>query len=89
MPLLQGLVSRDVEANAWIGLIAPAKTADSAIISIHRDVTEVLRDPDIRNKLHTQYMESLGTSPDEFKMHIETEMQRWTPVIRASNVKIN
>jgi tripartite-type tricarboxylate transporter receptor subunit TctC len=79
----------DVEANAWIGLIAPARTPEPLITGIHREANDALRDPAIIEKLRTQYMQPLGTTPKEFKMHIDAEMQRWAPVIRAGNIKIN
>ena len=41
----------DVEANAWNGLIAPAKTPDAVIAAIAREVNEALRDGAIREKL--------------------------------------
>jgi hypothetical protein len=34
-------------------------------------------------------MEPLGTSPAEFKAHVDAEMRRWTPVIKARAIKIN
>jgi tripartite-type tricarboxylate transporter receptor subunit TctC len=34
-------------------------------------------------------MEPLGTSPAEFKAHVDAEMKRWTPVIKAREIKIN
>jgi len=79
----------DVEANAWIGLIAPIKTPEPVISAIHREVTEALRDRAIGEKLRALYMEPLSTSPSEFKAHVEAEMKRWTPVIKAREIKIN
>jgi tripartite-type tricarboxylate transporter receptor subunit TctC len=79
----------DVEANAWNGLIAPAKTPEAEIAAIQREVAEALRDPTVRQKMQAQFMEPLGTTPAEFKAQIEAEMRRWTPVIRARNIKIN
>lgn len=77
----------DVEANAWNGLIAPAKTP--MVAAMARAVNDALRDPAIRDKLHAQYMEPLGTSPAEFKAFVDAEMQRWTPVVRAAKIKVN
>jgi len=79
----------DVEANAWIGLIAPAKTPQPIIDTIAREVGEALKDPQVREKLKAQYMEPLGGTPAEFKARIDAEMKRWTPVIQAGNIKIN
>src|SRR5687767_8789266 len=60
-----------VEANAWNGLIAPAKTPELVIAAMAREVNEALRDPGIRSKLAVQYMEPLGTSPAEFKAFLD------------------
>jgi tripartite-type tricarboxylate transporter receptor subunit TctC len=79
----------DVEANAWNGLIAPAKTPDAVVAAIAREVNEALRDRAIRDKLGAQYMEPLGTSPAEFKAFLDAEMRRWTPVVRAAKIKPN
>jgi tripartite-type tricarboxylate transporter receptor subunit TctC len=79
----------DVEANAWIGLIAPVKTPEPVVAAVSREVAEVLRDPGIGEKLKALYMEPLGTSPAEFKAHVDAEMKRWTPVIKAREIKVN
>jgi tripartite-type tricarboxylate transporter receptor subunit TctC len=79
----------DVEANAWIGLIAPVRTPEPVVAAVHREVTEALRDPTIGAKLKALYMEPLSTSPAEFKAHVDAEMKRWTPVIRSREIKIN
>jgi tripartite-type tricarboxylate transporter receptor subunit TctC len=79
----------DVEANAWNGLIAPAKTPEPLVAAIAREVNEALRDGAVREKLNAQYMEPIGTSPAEFKMFVDAEMRRWTPVVLAAKIKPN
>jgi tripartite-type tricarboxylate transporter receptor subunit TctC len=79
----------DVEADAWMGLIAPARTPDVAIGRIHDEVVEAIKAPDIRDKLATQLMEPIGNSPAEFRAVIEREVARWSPVIKAIDLKIN
>jgi len=79
----------DVEANAWNGLIAPVKTPEPIVSAVQREIAEALRDPVIGEKLKALYMEPLGTSPAEFRAHVEAEMKRWTPVIRAREIRIN
>jgi tripartite-type tricarboxylate transporter receptor subunit TctC len=79
----------DVEADAWMGLIAPAKTADVVIARIHDEVVEAIKAPELRDKLATQLMEPVGNSPAEFRAVIEREIARWSPVIKAIDLKIN
>ena len=79
----------DVEADAWMGLIAPAGTPAEIIARIHANVIEALRTQFIRAKLATQLMEPVGSSPAEFRAHIAAEIDRWAPVIRARDIRIN
>jgi tripartite-type tricarboxylate transporter receptor subunit TctC len=79
----------DVEADAWMGLIAPAHTAESVIAKIQREVVEILGTAEIREKLAAQLMEPVGSSPAEFRARIDGEIARWAPVIKAANIKVN
>src|SRR3954447_7200648 len=79
----------DVEADAWMGLIAPAKTPDAIIARIHDEVVDAIRTPEVREKLALQVMEPIGNSPAEFRAAIDAEIVRWAPVIKASDIKIN
>jgi tripartite-type tricarboxylate transporter receptor subunit TctC len=79
----------DVEADAWMGLIAPAKTPDAVVARIAREVAEAITSADIREKLKAQLMEPIPTSPGEFRARIEADVARWQPVIKAANIRIN
>ena len=79
----------DVEADAWNGLIAPAKTPDAIIAKIHGAVVDALGKPAIREKLATQLMEPIPTTPAQFRAKIDADLARWTPVIKAIDIKIN
>ena len=79
----------DVEANAWNGLIAPAKTPPAVIEQIRREVAEALADPEVRKKLAVQYMEPIAGTPADFKGQIARELSRWTPVIEANKIRLN
>jgi tripartite-type tricarboxylate transporter receptor subunit TctC len=79
----------DVEADAWNGLIAPAKTPDAIIAKIHGAVVDALGKPAIREKLATQLMEPVPTTPAQFRAKIDADLARWTPVIKAIDIKIN
>ncbi len=79
----------DVEADTWMGLIAPGGTPPAIVARINKEVTEVIKLPAVRDKLATQLMEPVGNSPAEFRAFIDGEIARWTPVIRAAGIKVN
>jgi tripartite-type tricarboxylate transporter receptor subunit TctC len=79
----------DVEADTWMGLIAPGKTPPDLVAKINKDVVEAIRAPAARDKLAIQYMQPVGNTPAEFRAVIDAEVARWAPVIKAADVKLN
>jgi tripartite-type tricarboxylate transporter receptor subunit TctC len=79
----------DVEADAWMGMIAPAGTPEAVVAKIQREVVEAIGTVAIRDKLAAQLMEPIGNSPAEFRARIDGEIARWGPVIAAANIKVN
>lgn len=79
----------DVEADAWMGTIAPARTPDAIVAKIRREVVEAIGTAAIRGRLAAQPMEPIGNTPAEFRARIDAEVARWEPMIKASNIKVN
>ncbi|HWL31428.1 MAG TPA: tripartite tricarboxylate transporter substrate binding protein [Xanthobacteraceae bacterium] len=79
----------DVEADAWMGMIAPAGTPEGVVAKIRHEVVEALRTTAVRDKLAAQLMEPIGNSPAEFRARIDGEIARWAPIIKAAGIKVN
>jgi len=79
----------DVDADAWMGMIAPAHTPEAIVAKIQREVVEAIGTVTVREKLAAQLMEPVGNSPAEFRARIDGEIVRWGPVIKAANIKVN
>ncbi len=81
--------SIDVEADAWNGLIAPGGTPKAIVDAINKDAVAIIKRPEVREKLATQLMEPVGSTPQEFRARIDGEIARWKTVIEAAQVKEN
>ncbi|MGN6571733.1 MAG: Bug family tripartite tricarboxylate transporter substrate binding protein [Pseudolabrys sp.] len=79
----------DVEADAWMGLIAPGGMPKAMVDKINHDVVAIIKQPDVKEKLGKTLMEPVGSSPDDFRKLINAEVDRWGPVIKAADVKVN
>ena len=79
----------DVDADAWMGMIAPAHTPEPIVAKIRLAVVEALGTAAVRDKLAAQLMEPVGNTPAEFRARIDSEIDRWAPVIKAADVKVN
>ena len=79
----------DVQADAWMGLIAPAGLPEAMVTRINQLVGEVITSPAVRQKLSTQFMEPIPDTPADFRAHVDAEIARWKPVIDAAKIRIN
>jgi tripartite-type tricarboxylate transporter receptor subunit TctC len=79
----------DVEASAWIGVVAPARTPPAIIERLNREFVAALKDPAVVQKLHAQYMDPAPDTPAQFAAFMQAELKRWAPVIRRSGATID
>ena len=94
-PLLPGIPTfreagiLDVEASAWIGVVAPARTPQPVIDRLNREFVAALKDPVTVEKLKAQYMDPAPTTAAEFVAFMQDELKRWGPVIRRSGATVD
>jgi len=79
----------DVQADAWIGFIAPAKTPAAIVKKLHEQISQVLAEPAVKEKLRTQYMDVVGNTPAEFRALLAADVARWKPVIQKHKVQLD
>jgi tripartite-type tricarboxylate transporter receptor subunit TctC len=77
------------DAVAWFGLFAPAGTPEDVVAKISQETQRILSLPDIRDKLLGLGAQPAGNSPDEFARFVQTEIAKWSCVIKSANVTPN
>ena len=87
LPTLREAGIAGVEADAWVGLIAPAGTGEAILARLHKEAVAVLADPAVIDKLKAQYMVPIANSPDAFRAVLKEEHDRWAPIIAAGGIK--
>jgi tripartite-type tricarboxylate transporter receptor subunit TctC len=87
LPTLREAGIAGVEADAWVGLIAPAGTSEAVLARIHKAVVATLAEPALVEKLKAQFMVPIANSPDEFRAVLKEEHDRWAPIIAAGGIK--
>ena len=75
-------------AEAWVGLLAPAKTPAAIVERIHDDAVQALADPALRARFAAQGLETVASTPAELERWIRVETERWGRVIREQKIKI-
>jgi len=77
----------DLEASAWYALFAPAGTPKDAIERYAKAAIEVVRAPDVKQRLEQMGLEPTGLGPAELAKILRADYDRWGPVIKASGFK--
>jgi len=88
VPTLREAGVAGVEADAWVGLIAPAGTSEAVLGRIHKEVVAVLGSAAVVEKLKAQLMVPIASSPAAFKAVLREEHNRWAPIITAGGIKV-
>ncbi len=77
------------EANSWIGILAPARTPQPVIDRLQRELSAVVREPAIEERLARLGITAVGSTSDEFRRQIETDLKKYAEVVRASGIRID
>lgn len=75
------------EATAWFGLYGPANMPAALSQRISRDVNEVLASPGIKERFAKFAAEPGALSQPEFTRYVETELDKWSDVVKRAGIK--
>jgi len=76
-------------ASTWYALLAPARTPAPIVGKLHSTVKAALQSPAVTEQLAAQGAEPIASTPDELKRFLQNEIEVWTKVIKAANIKPN
>lgn len=71
----------------WFGLAAPPKTPPAIANKLSLAVNEILKDPDMVERLSQMNADAIGGTPADMAKFIKQERERWSTVIRNTGVK--
>jgi tripartite-type tricarboxylate transporter receptor subunit TctC len=75
------------EAYVWHGIGAPKGTPTAIVSRLNKEINAVLADPLTEKRFAEIGGIPLGGSPAEFGKLIADEIEKWSKVIRAANIK--
>jgi tripartite-type tricarboxylate transporter receptor subunit TctC len=78
-----------VDASSYWGALAPARTPPDVVGRLSTTMAQVLKMPDVRDKLVELGFDPIGGSPSEFAALLAKETAKWAKVIRAADVKLD
>jgi tripartite-type tricarboxylate transporter receptor subunit TctC len=76
------------DVTAWYGLFVPARTPPDIIAKLHADTVKALADPVIRDRLDKLGVGVIGSSPEELRQYLASEMSKWSVIIKEAGIKV-
>lgn len=76
-----------MQAYSWWGVLAPAGTPPAIVERLNQEIRKALQMPQIRDKLHAQGMQAVGSSAAEFAAHIRAETDKWRRVVTDARIQ--
>ncbi len=76
------------EVNVWFGMQLPAGTPKPLIERMNRDIVRVLKEPEVIKKFRDQGVEVIASTPAAFSQLLQSEVLKWTQVIRDANIRV-
>lgn len=77
------------EAYAWQGLVVPAATPPEVIAKLNQALVAALDTTAVKARFQTLGLEAIPGTPQEMARYASQEREKWGPVIRAANIRLD
>ena len=82
-----GVAGYDVVS--WQAIFAPAGTPKPIVDRLYSELSKILRDPEVQDRLAKLGLDASGMPPAELAAFQKSEIEKWAKVIKAANIKID
>jgi tripartite-type tricarboxylate transporter receptor subunit TctC len=77
------------ETYTWNALFAPAGTPREIIDRLNTAARAAVADPKVQAKLQDVGAMPKGSTPEELASHVQAELAKWAPIVKASGAQID
>jgi tripartite-type tricarboxylate transporter receptor subunit TctC len=77
----------DVDVSLWMGLFVPVGTPAPIVKRLNEEVARAVRLPDVRERLIALGVDPVGGTPEELARVLARDLEKWTAVAKAANIK--
>ncbi len=77
---------REIDVDIWYALFGPAGMPRELVALIGAEVAAILAQPEVREGLQKQGLNPITGTPEELARLVETDLERWTRVVRSAHI---
>mgnify|MGYP001614580351 CR=1 FL=1 len=75
------------EAVSWYALVGPAGLPNEVVMKIQTDAAKTIQLPEVREKLSGLGVDAVGSTPDQLRIAIRADYDRYGTIIRKLGIK--
>jgi tripartite-type tricarboxylate transporter receptor subunit TctC len=79
----------NVFSGSWVGFFAPAKTPDAVVAKLNGQINEILKEPEVQQKLKAIGFDPIFKGPAEAADYFKSEVATWGRMVRAVGVTVD
>lgn len=76
-----------MEVLTWYAILGPAKTPATIVSRMNHELSRIMFEPEVRERLATIGAEPMKSSPAELTAFMRGEFQRWAEVVKAAGIR--
>jgi tripartite-type tricarboxylate transporter receptor subunit TctC len=77
------------DVSSWYALMGPAKLPRDIVMALNQALVRGLERPDIRERLMEMGTRPTPGTPEQLAAHVDAEIKRWGPVVKATGLTID
>jgi tripartite-type tricarboxylate transporter receptor subunit TctC len=75
------------QVSPWYGVMGPARMPQNVVATLHRQITEAVKAPEVRARLSAEGAEPAPASREEFARLVQAEYGKWSKVIKQTGIR--
>jgi tripartite-type tricarboxylate transporter receptor subunit TctC len=77
----------DVEVPVWTAFFAPARTPPAIIARLQSEIARVVHTAEVKERFAAMGLDPVGGTPEDLGRQVARDIEKWTAVAKAANIK--
>jgi tripartite-type tricarboxylate transporter receptor subunit TctC len=77
----------DMEVPVWTAFFAPARTPAAIVARLQREVARVVQTAEVKERFAGMGLDPVGGSSEDLGRRVASDIEKWTAVAKAANIK--
>ena len=76
-------------SDLWFGIVGPANMPPAVVEKLNTHLVQILKSPEMKQKVEAQFLDVRWSTPEEFKRVIETDNAKWAKIVKDARVRVD